>query len=206
MLAIDPIPILSPPLSSATADDTTTTTPVDSEALLREVARDGAQALINQLLLTCPLTTSTSSGVLLILPPPTTPLPREKTIPSQNKPLTKWQAFAAKKGIAPKRRDGKVVFDEDANEWVPKYGYQGPAATSSGKGGTRQKKVENDWLVEVDDTKTQSQKAGEEHRPRSDGNRKRAGGGMVHHRKQKKVKTERLPSSSSMAKKGKGRK
>ena len=181
---------------------------MDSETLLREVARDGAQALINQLLLTCPLTTSTSSGVLLILPPPTTLLPREKTAPSQKKALTKWQAFAAKKGIAPKRRDGKVVFDEDANEWVPKYGYQGPAVTSSGKGGIRQKKVESDWLVEVDDMKTQSQKAGEEQRSRSDGNRKRAGGDadMVHHRKQKKVKREKLTSSSSMVKKGKGRK
>lgn len=40
-------------------------------------ARDGAQALINQLLSTCPIT-STPAGVLLNLPAPTTHLPREK--------------------------------------------------------------------------------------------------------------------------------
>lgn len=44
---------------------------------LAATARDGAQALINQLLSTCPIT-STPAGVLLTLPTPTTHLPREK--------------------------------------------------------------------------------------------------------------------------------
>jgi hypothetical protein len=44
---------------------------------LSATARDGAQALINQLLGTCPIT-SAPSGVLLTLPAPSTHLPREK--------------------------------------------------------------------------------------------------------------------------------
>jgi hypothetical protein len=49
----------------------------DLEDDLSATARDGAQALLNQLLSTCPIS-STSSGVLLSLPPISTPLPREK--------------------------------------------------------------------------------------------------------------------------------
>jgi regulator of ribosome biosynthesis len=55
---------------------------VDSANLeegLAATARDGAQALINQLLGTCPIT-STPAGVLLGLPESTTHLPREKVI------------------------------------------------------------------------------------------------------------------------------
>jgi regulator of ribosome biosynthesis len=44
---------------------------------LAATARDGAQALLNQLLSTCPIT-STPSGVLLSLPGIETHLPREK--------------------------------------------------------------------------------------------------------------------------------
>ena len=44
---------------------------------LAATARDGAQALLNQLLSTCPIA-STPNGVLLSLPGIETPLPREK--------------------------------------------------------------------------------------------------------------------------------
>jgi regulator of ribosome biosynthesis len=47
------------------------------EEELAATARDGAQALLNQLLSTCPIT-STPAGVLLSLPGISTPLPREK--------------------------------------------------------------------------------------------------------------------------------
>ena len=66
-------------------------------------------------------------------------MPREKPLPKPKEP-TKWELFAKKKGIAPKAKDGKLVFDEATKEWVPKWGYKG-----ANKG------VENDWLVEVDD-------------------------------------------------------
>lgn len=63
LMAIDPNPL---ELKSANIEDD-----------LAATARDGAQALINQLLGTCPIT-STPSGVLLSLPAPNTHLPREK--------------------------------------------------------------------------------------------------------------------------------
>ena len=47
------------------------------EEELAECARDGAQALLNQLLSTCPIA-STPSGVLLTLPGIEMKLPREK--------------------------------------------------------------------------------------------------------------------------------
>jgi regulator of ribosome biosynthesis len=103
-------------------------------------ARDCAQALINQLLTTCPIT-STQDGVSIALPDTTTPLPREKSIPTAKEP-TKWERFAAKKGISGKRKEGSKVYDEESGEWVNKWGYKGA-----------NKKGEEEWLVEVDDDK-----------------------------------------------------
>ncbi|KAF4928552.1 Regulator of ribosome biosynthesis [Colletotrichum viniferum] len=109
------------------------------EESLAATARDGAQALINQLLTTCPLQ-STSDGVLLTLPPPSTDLPREKPVPKAKEP-TKWERFAAKRGIKPKTREQRknLAFDEDTQEWRRKWGYKG-----------LNKKGEDDWVVEVD--------------------------------------------------------
>jgi regulator of ribosome biosynthesis len=104
------------------------------------LARDCAQALINQLLTTCPIA-STADGVSITLPQPITPLPREKSVPKAKEP-TKWEKFAAKKGITGKRKEGNKVYDEESGEWVAKWGYKGV-----------NKKGEDDWLVEVDDEK-----------------------------------------------------
>lgn len=113
-----------------------------TEETLSSAARDCAQALVNQLLSTCPITRSTdNTSMTLSLPTPTTPLPREKQIPTA-KPMTKWQEFARKKGIKDKPRDGKLVYDEASGEWVPKWGYKG-----------KNKEGESDWLVEVDEKK-----------------------------------------------------
>jgi regulator of ribosome biosynthesis len=101
-------------------------------------ARDCAQALLNQILTTCPIT-STSAGVHIALPTPSTPLPREKPIPTPKEPTT-WEKFAAKKGITSKKRDGNKTYDEETGEWVAKWGYGG-----------KNKSGENDWLVEVDE-------------------------------------------------------
>lgn len=111
-----------------------------SEADIAAAARDCAQGLLNQLLSTCPLTKGEDS-VTLTLPAPATPLPREKPVPA-DKPMTKWQEFARKKGIKAKTRDGNLVYDEEKGEWVPKWGYKG-----------KNKDGENDWLVEVDEKK-----------------------------------------------------
>jgi regulator of ribosome biosynthesis len=128
------------------------------EDTLRATARDAAQALINQLLSTCQIK-SDSEGVHLVLPSPTTALPREKQLPAA-KEKTKWELFAAKKGIKDKKRDGKLVYDEATGEWVPKWGYKG-----------KNKDGENDWLVEVDEKK--EEKTGEAHDARADSRRER---------------------------------
>ncbi|KAK0746085.1 ribosome biogenesis regulatory protein-domain-containing protein [Schizothecium vesticola] len=113
LLANDPNPLSLP---SNTAN---------REAALAAVARDGTQVLINQLLTTCPIS-STSAGVLLSLPPIQTPLPREKPVPAP-KAETKWSAFAKRRGIAPKTREQRrnLALDEVTGEYGRKWGYQG---------------------------------------------------------------------------------
>ncbi|KAK6509113.1 Rhodanese- sulfurtransferase [Arthrobotrys musiformis] len=115
-------------------------TPQSLEQTLHSTSRDAAQLLINQILTTVPLT-STQDGVFATLPAPITPLPREKPVPKPKEPTT-WEKFAKKKGIAAKAKDGKMVYDEVSGEWVPKWGYKG-----------NNKNGEDDWLVEVDESK-----------------------------------------------------
>lgn len=120
--------------------------PKPSEAQLTAIARDTAQSLLNHLLTTCPITktqdTASGSGVLMTLPAPAFQLPREKRVPAPKAP-TKWEKFAAKKGIGQnKRRKGKKVFDEEKGEWVERYGWKRGDRDAGGQ-----------WLVEVDEKK-----------------------------------------------------
>lgn len=118
------------------------------EEYLNSVTRDNVQLLINQIL-SLPVKTTTdthgsstgqdSTMTLIQLPEPTTALPREKSIP-KDKPLTKWQKFALKKGIKDKPKEGKMVYNEATEEWVPRWGYKG-----------KNKDADDQWLVEVDD-------------------------------------------------------
>lgn len=120
----------------------------EKEQYLSSVTRDNVQLLVNQIL-SLPVKTTTdnqgsltghsSSMTLIQLPEPTTLLPREKAIPKP-KPPTKWEQFAAKKGIKSKAKDGKLVYDEETGEWVPKWGYKG-----------KNKSLDDQWLVELDD-------------------------------------------------------
>lgn len=52
------------------------------------------------------------------------------------------ELFAKKKGILEKPKDGKLIYDEEKQDWVPKWGYKG-----------KNKEVESQWLVEVDEKK-----------------------------------------------------
>ncbi|KAK2861263.1 hypothetical protein FQN49_004385 [Arthroderma sp. PD_2] len=148
LMALDANPIDLPVQS---APHTSASSPTLNQTL-KATARDGAQCLVNQLLTTCPISTSIHDGVLLTLPRPTTMVPRFKPLPTP-KPPTKWELFARKKGIgqyntkiggglADTERKKNLVYDEAKGEWVPKWGYKG-----------KNKGTENDWLVEVDDTK-----------------------------------------------------
>ncbi|ODV87928.1 hypothetical protein CANARDRAFT_20656 [[Candida] arabinofermentans NRRL YB-2248] len=115
---------------------------------LKETTRDNVQLLINQIL-SLPLkqTTDNANGqnstmTLIQLPDPTTQLPREKYVPKA-KDATRWEQFAAKKGIKKKGKDGKQVYDEATGEWVNKWGYKG-----------KNKELDSQWLVEVEDKPT----------------------------------------------------
>ncbi|KAI6712171.1 hypothetical protein PZA11_000647 [Diplocarpon coronariae] len=147
LLASDPNPLLL-------------TSSENLEGDLAATARDGAQALLNQLLSTCPIA-STPNGVLLSLPEIETRLPREKPLPPP-KAQTTWERFAAKKGIKAKTAEQrkKMVYDDASGEWVPKWGYKG--ANKAG---------ENDWIVEVDEKKERERKEGTERQ--GDGRRER---------------------------------
>ncbi|KAL8681867.1 MAG: hypothetical protein Q9186_002024 [Xanthomendoza sp. 1 TL-2023] len=147
-------------LGNLLVNDANPLPPNPSPAHLSSAARDCAQALINQLLTTCPITSS-SDGVHMTLPPPTTPLPREKPLPTE-KEKTQWEKFAAKKGIKDKKKEGKLVFDEETQEWVPKWGYKG-----------RNKDGEGDWIVEVDEKKESKGVKGNEVGVGSEGRRER---------------------------------
>lgn len=99
------------------------------ETQLATRAQQCAQALLHQILTTCPITRAEDDGNLQVtLPAPHTALPREKPVP-QAKEKTKWERFAEKKGIKAKKRDGKLAFDEATGEWAPKYGYKGKKST-----------------------------------------------------------------------------
>lgn len=149
LLIIDPNPI---PFDSSSTNGPT-------ESILTATARDAAQALLNHLLTTCPISSvpasTGGSGVIMTLPPPVLRLPREKPVPVP-KPPTKWEQFAAKKGIGKNKQEGdgragKMVFDDATGEWVPRYGYKG-----------KNKQGENDWLVEIDDKKENKRKAADD--------------------------------------------
>jgi regulator of ribosome biosynthesis len=119
------------------------------ESSLAALARDGAQALVNQLLTTCPIS-STSAGVLLSLPPASTRLPREKPLPPP-KTETRWEQFAKKRGIKPKTREARknLQYNPETGDWERKWGYKG--ANKAG---------EHDWIVEVDPKKEAERKEG----------------------------------------------
>ncbi|CAD6196469.1 unnamed protein product [Caenorhabditis auriculariae] len=76
-------------------------------------------------------------AILVDLPAPTYRLPREKKIPEKKEP-TKWEKYAAEKGIK-KRTKAKKVFDEQSKEWKPTYGYR------RGNDDTK------DWVIEIPD-------------------------------------------------------
>ncbi|PKS06311.1 hypothetical protein jhhlp_007059 [Lomentospora prolificans] len=155
LVATDPNPVSLP--TPDHADPAASSAALEQS--LAEIARDGAQALINQLLTTCPIN-ATQEGVALTLPPISTPLPREKPLP-QPKPMTKWQKFAAKKGIAPKTKEQRrnLVYDEEEGAWRPKWG----------QGGIN-KKGEDYPIVEVD---MEKERQGKETNPRAEGRRER---------------------------------
>ena len=81
-------------------------------------------------------TKASPDGPLAILPTPTYQLPRAKPLPKP-KPPTKWELFAAAKGIQKTVRE-KRVWDEEKQDWVNRWGRDG-----------KNKEIEQAWITEV---------------------------------------------------------
>jgi regulator of ribosome biosynthesis len=108
----------------------------DQEAYLAELAREGVQILLSKLF-SLPVSSS-PEGPLAQLPKPTTLLPRAKSLPKP-KPLTKWEKFAAAKGINKQRKE-KKIWDEERRDWVNRWGRDG-----------KNKEKEEQWIQVLPD-------------------------------------------------------
>lgn len=107
----------------------------DSEKELEMHCRENCQLLVNAIF---NLDTMQSDlGLLAKLPTPSYVLPREKPVPKAKVP-TRWEVFAKEKGIV-KSKKTRMVFDEEKEEYNPRWGY---------KRGNEDLK---DWAVEVKD-------------------------------------------------------
>lgn len=104
------------------------------EAYLAKLAREGVQILLSKLF-SLPVNSS-PEGPLAQLPKPTTLLPRAKPLPKP-KPLTKWEKFAAAKGINKQKKE-KKVWDEEKQIWVSRWGHNG-----------KNKEKEEQWIQVV---------------------------------------------------------
>ena len=107
----------------------------DPSAYLLRCARENAQMLTNKLY---SLLEGATSKQVIPLPTPAARLPREKPLP-EPKPVTRWEKFAKDKGIVKKKRS-KMVWDEDSQQWAPRYGF--------GRAGNPKDAPEN-WVVEA---------------------------------------------------------
>ncbi len=94
----------------------------DYESSLLESSRDNVQLLLNKIFDLPSENMPGDMGRLAVLPKTTTPLPREKPSPKPKAP-TKWEQFAQLKGIV-KRKRSRMVFDEDTQEYKPRFGYK----------------------------------------------------------------------------------
>lgn len=72
------------------------------------------------------------------LPEKITIFPRHKKIPALSKLKTKWETFAATKGITKKKRS-RMVFDENTGDWVPRWGARS----------IKKNKEKQNWAIEL---------------------------------------------------------
>lgn len=80
------------------------------------------QGLVAELFALPTVPTPGVQGRIVALPAPTTRLPRAKPLPTP-RPPTRWEQFAAKKGIQ-KRKRSKLEWDDNAGEWRRRHGYK----------------------------------------------------------------------------------
>jgi Ribosome biogenesis regulatory protein (RRS1) len=92
----------------------------DIERILMDHTQRSVQLLINRIF-ACPVEKS-DVGPLAVLPAEVSVIPREKRIP-EAAPETKWERFAKEKGITKKKKE-RMIWDDDAKEFRPRYGYK----------------------------------------------------------------------------------
>lgn len=78
----------------------------------------------------------TKSAFSVTMPKSTTILPREKPCPKEAV-KTKWEKFREERGMAPRKKRSRLVFDSIQNDWVPRWG----------KGSIKQLARKDDWLM-----------------------------------------------------------
>ncbi|KAK2727717.1 ribosome biogenesis regulatory protein homolog [Artemia franciscana] len=92
----------------------------NKEEYLLSLSRDNLQYLVNKLY---ELPTERVDEVIVAkIPEPILRIPREKRVP-KDKPLTKWEQYAKDKGIK-KQKKSKLIWDEELNRWVPRFGFK----------------------------------------------------------------------------------
>lgn len=107
----------------------------DKDEFLLSLSRDNTQLLFNQIW-KLPIH-RVDDVVTAELPEPTVRIPREKPVPKP-RASTRWEEYARRKGIQ-KRKKSRRVFDEETQEWVPRFGYKS------------KNDLRRDWLLEVPD-------------------------------------------------------
>ena len=77
----------------------------------------------------------TKSRYMVELPDSVVVLPREKPCPKE-KTKTKWEKFMLERGMTPRKRRSRLVFDPITKDWVPRWG----------KGSIKKIEDEHQWL------------------------------------------------------------
>jgi len=103
-----------PTISAADNAATSQLLPPVNESLLLAKAAEGTTQLLRELWKL--QTEKTDVGPLAKLPSVETKLPRSLPPPAVKK-LSKWEEFALQRGIEPKTKQSRKVFDDDTGEW-----------------------------------------------------------------------------------------
>lgn len=106
----------------------------ERDAYFRDMARQAVQGLINKLYSDFEVTDG-----IFTLPDAKTVLPRAKPVPEPKQP-TKWERFAQQKGIKSNKRRDKLVWDDETQKWIPRYGFK-----------RAQNEREKNWVKELPD-------------------------------------------------------
>jgi len=107
---------------------------------LIKFSRDNVQLLLNRVF-QLPLSADNKSGPMVVLPAASenaVVIPRALSLPKPS-PMTRWDKFAADRGISKKKRS-RMVWDETSKDWVPRWG------SNSVK---HNEDKANSWLMEV---------------------------------------------------------